>query len=181
MFGVEEHHIDHAHGNLEAGVEGGAGELVGGEAFEAGYEGATFAAEVLEDGVDGLIVVAGVERFAVGHVGGAECGEAGVEVVEAAQEEGFGIDEVAGVFLDGPRLSIAARQDAGGERADAVFDARRGAAQTLHQGRIEIHGEVKIEPPLRPKDACGHGRCFMLGKRCIPKVEVFMALAMRET
>ena len=63
---------------------------------------------------------------------------------------------MARVLLNGPAVTIAPRQNLGGQRSNAILESRRRAARSLNHFRIEFSGKVEIKPSISPFDASAH-------------------------
>ncbi len=115
-------------------MEGGTGEVGSGHVREPIDDGVAGGAEVVEDFGDRAIVVGGFVRFSVLEIGGMQLGGAGVVIVETLVPERFEVEEMAGVFLDGPFSVGAVREDFRRQVAHGGGEAFRCASQSLEKG-----------------------------------------------
>jgi len=113
VLGDEVEEVCGAHGRVQAGMEGGAAEIVGSGGIKSGDERVAAAAKFAEDFFEGLGVVVGLVSFPVQKVGGAQGFSVAFEIPKARGEEFVEIEQVTDIFLDGPFFIGAASENGG--------------------------------------------------------------------
>jgi len=127
VFGHEEAVVGHGHRLLKAWMECSTLELRGREPLQPRHKGHPRRAEAGKQRVKGLRIVGRLVRLAVAEVGRPKRGCFLEEIIEAPSPEGFEVEQMTHIFLDGPRsgelLNETLRRDAPGP-----FHEARGRA-----------------------------------------------------
>ena len=145
--------VEKAHGNLEAGVDGGYGDLRFAEGFECLCEAVAGGAKGGEDGADGTMSVVGGFGGAIFHIGGGERGNAGEEFGEALFVERMEVGEMADVVFGGPFAVGAEGEEIIGTGRDEVGGARGCAAEAFEERGKSADREIEREAAFAP--GCG--------------------------
>lgn len=95
--------------------------------------------------------------FAILKIGGREFFLGMDEVVDALAPKRFEIEQMAGLFLDGPFFAASRGEAIGRDAEQEFFEASGCTAQADAEIGVEIGGKVKFEFALKPWTGVAHG------------------------
>jgi len=146
----EIHQIQNPHGLFEAGVNGGP--LNGGliEGVDAGDESSPLRPEFVEKFADRPVVVMRLVGLPIGEIGIPQTGLSGEYVFHTAEPQGFEIEEVSDVFLNGPSAARTMPEAVGRQRPDQFIQPGGRTAKACDEVWKVPRGQVEFKRSVEP-------------------------------
>lgn len=142
--------IDHPHRSSQPGMKGRSAGVFLGELLEPLNDRCPFAAEFCKDIMHRVGVVERLECFPVGDIRAGQHFLFCLEIVEPGQVDIFKVEQVPGMFLDGPAFSHTGCARFWRKRFDDFLKPRGSAAKAFQNARKYAHGEIVRESPVCP-------------------------------
>lgn len=132
----EERDVDQAHRRAQAGMARRAFQRRPVGPFQKRDESKPQGPEVLQEMIQRSIVMVGVVCSAIGEIRDRQVGFPRQHLFRPSYPEGLEVAEVADVLLYGPRVADPGVKRGSGKSAEAFFNTRRAASQSLQDVRI---------------------------------------------
>jgi len=151
VLGDEEGVVDQVHRHAQARMEGRVRQRAVIHRLQPADERRPGLTEAGQQRGQGLAIVVGLMGPAVGEVSRGHLRLTGQEVLHPLPPQRLKVQQVPGVFLDGPGAAGAACERRGGQGLESLFQTGRRAAEALDDDREQLGRQACRKLPLEPR------------------------------